>query len=155
MSADYRDPWEHIGKITGKKVPEWAKKGCRDPKIVTIPVGRKLYGAGPETKHTMEWGAFEELDSDWYLRGNQLNPHWYIKGSADKVAVFKYSVTIKEPTPAVMSKVVDQPAAPRRVGPQKFQYYNPAGVGKPIRGRFLGYLKVPNSKKNDEGVGPT
>jgi len=149
MSSDYRDPWEHIEKITNKKVPGWAKTGCKDPKIVTIPVGRKLYGPGPDKKHSMEWGAFEELDTDWYLRGNQSDPVWYIKSLLDQIAMFEYSVTIKEPTPAVMSKVVDQLGAPRRVGPQKFQYYNPCGLGKPIRGRFLGYLKVTDSKKND------
>lgn len=67
----------------------------------------------------MEWEAFEELDTDWCLRGNQLDPDWYIKGSLDQIALFAYSVMIKEPTFAVMSKVVDQLGAPRRVGPQK------------------------------------
>ena len=141
-SASYGDAWQEIEKVTGKKVPEWAKEGCENPKIVTIPAGRTLYGAGTKTKHSMEWGAFEELDADWYLQGNQLNPDWYTGGLSDGIELYEYHVKITEPTPAVMSKVRDQSGAPMRIGPQKFQYYNPSGLGRPIRGKFLGELEV-------------
>lgn len=134
------DPWHEIERITGRPVPHWAREGCIGPKLVQIPVGRRLYGAGSELKATMEWGAFEELDLDWYLAGNQLVAEWYLKARTPPISIYEYQVRVEVPTHAVMSKVADQPGAPGRVGPMKFQYYNPAGLGDPIRGRVLGYL---------------
>ncbi len=132
------DPWIEITRLTGRPVPPHVKAACAWPKIVTIPVGRVLHAAGPADKDSMVWGAFEELDADWYRRGNQLDPSWYARHGTATASIFEYHVVLTKPTPAVMSKVVDQPGAAARIGPLKFQYYNPAGFGPPVRGRLLG-----------------
>jgi len=136
------DPWAEISELTGRKVPQSARAGCVAPRIVTVPAGRTLYAAGRALKRTMEWGAFEESTRDWYLHGNQLDPEWYGVALGTWVSIYEYSVTLVQPTPAVMSKVADQPGAAPRVGPPKFQYYNPAGFGAPVLGRVLGHLTV-------------
>jgi len=87
----------------------------------------------------MRWGGFEELDADWYERGNQLEQDWYTISAADPVEIYEYHTTIGRQTPAVMGKVADQPGAAPRIGPPKFQYYNPTGLGRPERGRLLGH----------------
>jgi hypothetical protein len=134
------DPWQEIQQLTGKSVPQWAKDGCIGPKLVHVPAGRTLYGAGSIAKLTMEWGAFEESDLDWYLCGNQLKAEWYLQAQTPPIPIYEYRITLATPTPAVMSKVADQPGAAARVGPMKFQYYNPAGFGRPVRGKLLGNL---------------
>jgi hypothetical protein len=134
------DPWERIEAVTGWAIPASAKHGCIGPKLVTIPAGRALYAAGTAAKDTMHWGAFEELDAEWYLQGNQLDPNWYVCRPAERVAIYEYEVVLTEPTLAVMSKVADQSGAPGRKGPAKFQYYNPAGFGALVQRRLLGYL---------------
>ncbi len=133
------DPWTEISRLTGRAVPPHVKIACAGPKLVTVPAGRVLHSAGPMSKTSMVWGAFEELDADWYGRGNQLDPSWYATHGTAPVAIYEYHVTLTSPTPAVMSKVADQPGAPLRIGPPKFQYYNPAGFGTPARGRLLGH----------------
>ena len=136
------DEWTEIEERTGWSIPLCVRQGCIAPKAVTIPVGRELYAAGPAGKEKMEWGAFEENDIGWYLQGNQLDPAWYLKGHAERTALFEYSILIEEPTQAVMSKVALQPGAPERDEPSKFQLYSPLGLGKPKRGRLLAYLEA-------------
>jgi hypothetical protein len=150
--------WSQIEALTGWVIPESARLGCHAPKVVTIPAGRELYAAGPSTKERMDWGAFEENDIGWYLQGNQLDPTWYLGTRTQRIALYEYVVTLKEPTLAVMSKVAAQSGAPTRAEPIKFQYYRPIGFGKPTRLRLLGYLEVdgsftPESDRVDEGKG--
>jgi hypothetical protein len=132
------DPWTEIVQLTGVTVHPSVIAACMEPKLVTVPAGRILYAAGPMGKTSMLWGAFEELDADWYRRGNQLDPSWYGQGN-EPVAIYEYRVTLARPIPAIMSKVADQPGVLPRIGPPKFQYFNPAGFGRPIRGRLLGH----------------
>lgn len=146
------DPWQLIEALTQRTVPSSAREGCVAPKLVKIPAGRALYAVGPATKQTMQWGAFEEYDVGWYLQGNQLDPVWYMAVRAERVAIYEYEVVLTEPTSAIMSKVADQPGAPARQGPAKFQYYTPAGLGPPIRKRLLGYLQPDGSFLPGEGV---
>jgi len=138
------NPWTEIIRLPGHTVPDWVKEAFLGPKLVRVPAGRTLYAAGPPDKTTMRWGAFEEQDADWYQRGNQLDSEWYTRDTDQPVPIYEYSITLTEATPAVMGKVSDQPGAPSQIGPAKFQYYNPAGFGRPIRGRFLGYWNPPN-----------
>jgi len=138
----WSDPWRQIEVLTGQEVPDWAKEGCVAPKLVVVPAGRALYAAGTAAKRTMEWGAFEELDADWYLRGNQLDLDWYVRSTMERIPIYEYAVVLAAPTPAIMSKVADQPGSPARRGPSKFQYFNPAGLGTPQRRRLLGYLRA-------------
>jgi hypothetical protein len=114
-------------------------EGRARSKLVNIPHGRTLKAAGPEQLRVAKWGAFEELDLG-YTRGNQLDPSWYNKNATGPLPFYEYSIRVDNPTPAVMSKIADQPGAPTRIGPPKFQYYNPAGLGTPIRGRLIGYI---------------
>lgn len=118
------------------------RQGCAAPKLVTIPAGRELYAAGQTTKERMEWGAFDENDIGWYLQGNQLDPTWYLGKRTERTPLYEYVVVLHEPTVAIMSKVAAQPGAPARAEPSKFQFYSPVGLGKPTRGRLLGYLEV-------------
>jgi PIN domain len=136
----YADAWQQIEALTQRTVPSYARQGCVAPKLVTIPAGRALYSAGLATKQMMEWGAYEEHDIEWYFVGNQLDPDWYVATQAERVAIYEYEVVLDNPTPAIMSKVADQPGAPPAQGPAKFQYYTPAGLGPPVRKRLLGYL---------------
>ena len=140
-STTANDPWAQIESLTGLTVPTWVKTGCIVPKLVRIPAGRELFAAGPASKQSMEWGAFEELDVEWYLRGNQLDPSWYQAAEDGSVAIYQFAVVIASPTPAVMSKVADQPGAPPRLGPPKYQYYSPAGLGNPVKKHLLGHLR--------------
>ena len=144
-NAAQSDPWRQIEALTGRVVPDWAKEGCVGSKLVVIPAGRTLYAAGTASKLAMEWGAFEEFDAGWYLRGNQLDPRWYGRSATERVPIYEYEVVIVAATPAVMSKVADQPGAPGRRGPSKFQYFSPAGLGTPRRRRLLGYLRADGS----------
>lgn len=132
------DPWFEIERITGEPIPDWVKEAFLGPKLVHIPAGRTLYAAGPLGKTMMRWGGFEELDDDWYERGNQLDRDWYTSDSTGRIAIYEYSITTARPTPAIMGKVADQPGASKRIGPAKFQYYSPIGLGEPKRGRLLG-----------------
>jgi len=136
------DDWASIEAATGWSIPENVRQGCVGPKVVTIPAGRELYAAGPSNKERMNWGAFEEYDLGWYLQGNQLDPSWYLGNRAVRIALYEYSVVLREPTRAIMSKVAVQVGAPSRVEPFKFQYFTPVGLGKPTRVRLLGYLEV-------------
>ena len=70
------NPWMQIERLTAQTVPEWVKQAFVGPKLVTVPTGRSLYAVGPSDKTAMRWGAFEELDADWYDSGNQLDPDW-------------------------------------------------------------------------------
>jgi hypothetical protein len=133
------DPWQQIEALTNQTVPDEVRAACVAPKLVKIPAGRLLYAAGTVAKESMQWGAFEELDVGWYLQGNQLDPAWY--RNAERIAIYEYEVVLTEETPAIMSKVADQPNAPPRVGPAKYQFYSPAGLGRPVRKRLLGYLE--------------
>jgi hypothetical protein len=132
------DPWIEITRLTGCPVLPNVKSCCFGAKLVTIPSGRVLYAAGKDGKKTMFWGAFEEMNEDWYSRGNQLDHDWYKQPGKAPVPIFEYHVNIIKQTLAVMSKVMDQPGVAPRIGPPKFQYYNPAGFGLPIKGRKLG-----------------
>jgi hypothetical protein len=135
------DPWTEITQLTGYPVPLKVKSACTGPRIVIIPAGRILHAAGPAGKPTMVWGAFEEMDAEWYSRGNQLDPSWYTPPGTAPVPIYEYYITLTKPTPAVMSKVADQPGAATRIGPPKFQFYNPSGFGPPLQGRLLGKWK--------------
>lgn len=64
-----RGPWLAIETATGWKIPGWVRQACTGPKPVTIPAGRELFAAGAENKERMEWGAFEENNIGWYVRG--------------------------------------------------------------------------------------
>ena len=139
------DPWQQIEALTRQTVPTWVRQGCLAPKLITIPAGRALYAAGPAIKQTMQWGAFEELDVEWYLQGNQLDPSWYGADRRERVAIYEYEIVLTQPTPAVISKVADQRGALARQGPPKFQFYTPAGLGSPLRKRLLGYLEPDGS----------
>jgi hypothetical protein len=99
------DDWASIEAATGWSIPENVRQGCVGPKVVTIPTGRELYAAGPSNKERMNWGAFEENDLGWYLQGNQLDPSWYLSNRAERIALYEYSVVLREPTRAIMSKV--------------------------------------------------
>lgn len=132
------DPFVEIERLTGLAVPPTVIAACIGPKLVHIPPGRVLYAAGPDGKPSMQWGAFEEGDLEWYQRGNQLDPTWYRARGLAPVQMYEYSVTISATMPAVMSKVADLSGLSPRIGPSKFQYYNPAGLGAPVRGRSLG-----------------
>ena len=132
------ETWAAIEAETGWSISAAVREACVGPKLVTIPVGRALYAAGPATKSAMDWGAFEENDIGWYLQGNQLDPRWYLRG--DRVPLYEFTVVVTQPTRAVMSKVATQSGAPDRDEPSKFQFYSPVGLGTPVRGRLLGYL---------------
>jgi len=151
------DVWERIEKATGVSVSNDEIKAfvsSPEPKFVQIPTGRTLYAAGNDSKRDMKWGAFQELDTDWYQQGNQLAADWYKdREMLNKIVpMFEYSVTLKEPVSAVMGYVGDQMGAPKSlVKPdskkplRKFQFFNPTGLGKSVRGRLLGYV-VPSRK---------
>jgi len=136
------DPWTEIARITGCRVPPDVKAACEGEKLVTVPAGRELFAAGPLEKQwqkpPMVWGAFEEMDADWYRRGNQLDPSWYGARRGSPVLIYEYRVDIEKPTPAVMSYVKNLGGAISPAWPRKFQYYNPAGFRVPKLGRFLG-----------------
>ena len=132
------DPFVEIERLTGFAVPQNVIAACVAPKLVHIPAGRVLYAAGPAGKPSMQWGAFEEGDLEWYQRGNQLDPTWYRQPGLPPVDMYEFSVTLTASAPAVMSKVADLTGLAPRIGPSKFQYYNPAGLGLPQRGRLLG-----------------
>ncbi|MGH7824990.1 MAG: hypothetical protein ACREQ7_07415 [Candidatus Binatia bacterium] len=128
-----------------------AIKGGWDPKRVEIPAGTELKAAAPaDPKYIPKWGAFEELDMDWYYRGNQIAPGW--REVTEPLPIYEYTIRVEEKTPAVMSRVADQsqnakaPAPPRAPDePPKFQYWNPAGLGKPEQGRLIGYINPDGS----------
>ena len=145
MVSTSSDDWAAVEAATGWAIPAWVRSGCVAPKVVTIPAGRELYAAGPSNKDRMEWGAFEENDIGWYLQGNQLDPIWYTAKRTDRTALYEYHVALRTPTVAVMSKVASQSGAPLRGEPSKFQFYSPLGLGKPTRGRLLGYLEIDGS----------
>jgi hypothetical protein len=132
------DPFVEIESLTGLAVPLNVIAACIGPKLVHIPAGRVLYSAGPFDKPSMQWGAFEEGDLEWYQRGNQLDPTWYRRPGLPAAEMYEFSITLSAPVPAVMSKVADIAGVAPRLGPSKFQYYNPAGLGVPARGRVLG-----------------
>lgn len=148
---------EKIEKATGVSASNDEIKAfvsSPEPKFVQIPTGRTLYAAGNDSKRDMKWGAFQELDTDWYQQGNQLAADWYKdREMLNKIVpMFEYSVTLKEPVSAVMGYVGDQMGAPKSlVKPdskkplRKFQFFNPTGLGKSVRGRLLGYV-VPSRK---------
>jgi hypothetical protein len=136
------DAWTSIEASTGWSIPEWVRKACVGPKLVTLPSGRELFAAGPAGKDRMEWGAFEENDIGWYLQGNQLDSSWYSGGRAERTPLYEYAVVLEHPTVAIMSKVGAQVGAPARAEPSKFQFYTPVGLGQPKPVRLLGYLEV-------------
>src|SRR5690242_11781224 len=121
------DPFVEIARLTGCAVSPDVMNACIGPKLVRLPAGRVLFSAGPVDKPMMPWGAFEEGDLEWYQRGNQLDPTWYRRPPGPPVAMYEYTAAIMKETPAVMSKVSDLAGIAPRIGPSKFQYYNPAG----------------------------
>ena len=134
------DPFVEIARLTGGKVLPDVLSACIAPKLVWMPAGRVLYSAGPLNKPTMQWGAFEEGDLEWYQRGNQLDATWYRRPGTPPVEMFEFTVEIPADVqvPAVMSKVADIGGVAARIGPSKFQYFNPAGFAPMRRGRCLG-----------------
>ena len=132
------DPFVEIAKLTGRAVSPDVMNACIGPKLVIVPAGRVLYSAGQLDKPMMAWGAFEEGDLEWYQRGNQLDPTWYRRSPGPAVPMYEYTAALTKDVPAVMSKVADIAGVASRIGPSKFQYYNPAGFTPFRRGRLLG-----------------
>lgn len=113
-------------------------------KMVRIPKGRILYAIGETGKTNIYWGAFEEVDLDWYVMGNQVDFfNWWVKRKTSPVKLTLYEIEITTPTKLPMSKFAPQPNIPQPPVNDKgkivykFQYYfGPswaAGQGKLAR----------------------
>ena len=137
-----QDVLEELAAKTGGKLDPYAAGGGTGWKLVTVPGGTRLYGAGGPDKSTMKWGGFEEQSLAEYVPENQWSPEFAGGSGEAETPIYEYHVDIQADTLAGMSKVATEPKAGMPLpSPSKFQYYNPAGFGTPVRGRMLGYVK--------------